>query len=78
MEQKLYLGKLVFEHVLGHVKNLAYRKAIGYPSLIFWVLKGQKLNIVNPIDILGPLVVEMRINHKLYEGHHLRDVPSKN
>ena len=75
MKRKFNLGKLVFEHVLGHVENLAYRKAIGYPSLIFGILKAQKLDIMNPIDILGPLAVEKHINHKLYEGHHLRDVP---
>ena len=28
------------------------------------------------IDILGSPVIEMCINHKLYEGHHFRDVPS--
>ena len=48
---------------------------IGYPSFIFGILKAQKHDIVNPIDILGPSTVEMRNNHKLYEGHHLRDVP---
>ena len=25
---------------------------------------------------MGPPSTEMLINHKLYEGHHLRDVPS--
>ena len=35
----------------------------------------KKPNLVSPIDILGPLVAKMHINHKLYEGHHFRDVP---
>ena len=30
---------------------------------------------MNPTDILGPPAVEKHINHKLHEGHHLRDVP---
>ena len=64
----------MFKHVLDHTKNSTYRKALGYPSLILGILKAQKPDIVNPIDSLGPPAVEMRINHKLYEGHHLRGV----
>ena len=77
VKRKFNLGKLVFKHVLGHVKNAAYRKAIGYPSLIFGILTTQKPDIVTLTDILAPLAAEMRINHKLFEGHHLRDVLSR-
>ena len=45
-------------------------------SLIYGILTTQKPDLVTPIDILGPPVAKMRINHKLYEGHHFRDVPS--
>ena len=74
MKRKFNLGKLVYEHVLGHTENPTYKKAIGYPSLIFRILKAQ---IVNPIDIMGLPAVNMRINHNLYERHHLRYAPSR-
>ena len=64
----------MFKHVLGHAENPTYRTVIGYPSLIFWILKAQKLDMVNLTDFLGPPTIEICINHKLYEGHHLRDV----
>ena len=66
----------MFEHILGHAENTAYKKAIGHPSLIFGILIAQKTDIVTPTDVLGPPEAEMCINHKLFEGHHLRDVPS--
>ena len=34
-----------------------------------------KPNLLTPTDILGPQTADIRINHKLYEGHHFRDVP---
>ena len=43
-------------------------------SLIYGILIAQKLDIVIPIDILGHPTSELRINHNLYEGCHLRDV----
>ena len=65
MKRKFNLGRLVFEHALGHAKNTTYRKAIGYPSLIFGILKAQNFDLVKPTDILGPLGLAMGINHKL-------------
>ena len=75
MKKKFNLGKIVFEHILGHAENATYRKALGYSLLIFGILMAQKIDLVSPTDILGPLAVEIHINHKLYEGYHFRDVP---
>ena len=75
MIKKVSLGRLLFKHILSHAEHATYRKAIGYPSLIFRILRAQKPNLVTPTNILRPPTTEMRINHKLYEGHHLRDVP---
>ena len=75
IKSKFNIGKLVFEHILGHAENATYRKAIGYPSLKFGIFTAQKHGIVTPTDILESSATEMRINHKLFEGH-LRDVPS--
>ena len=36
----------------------------------------KKRNLVTVADIFGPPASEPRISHKLYEGHHLIDVPS--
>ena len=33
MKRKFNMGKLVFEHILGHAKNSTYRKVIAYPCL---------------------------------------------
>ena len=74
MKIKFNLGRLVFEHILGHAENAAYQKALGYPSLIYGILLAQKPDIVALANILGPSANELRISHKLYEGHHLRDV----
>ena len=76
MKRKFNLGKLVFKHILGHAENTSYQKALGCPSLIFGILLAQKPNLVTPTDILGSPAIEMRINHKLYKGHHFRNVPS--
>ena len=76
MKKKFNLGKLVFEHILGHVENASYWKEIGYPSLIYWILTAQKSDLVDPTNILGPPTPKIRISHKLYVGHHFRDVPS--
>ena len=76
MKRKFNLGKLVLEHILGHVEIAAYRKALGYPSLIFGILTAKKPDLVSPIDILRHPAAEMRNNHKLYEGHHFKDVHS--
>ena len=64
MKRKFNLGKLVFEHILEHTENVAYKKVLRYPSLIYGI---QKPNLVTPTDILGPPVIEMHINHKLYD-----------
>ena len=32
------MGKLMFEHILGHAENIAYQKALVYPSLIVGIL----------------------------------------
>ena len=77
MKRKLKLGKLVFEHIQGHVENVTYRKALGYPFLIFRILIEQKSVIVTLTKILRPPTSKLRISHKLYERHHLRDVPSR-
>ena len=69
------MGKLVFEHVMGHANNATYRKGLGYPLLIFGILTALNLDLVTPTNILRPLLAKMRISHKLYEGHHLQDVP---
>ena len=66
----------MFELVLRHAENVAYQKALGYPSLIYGIITTQKPNLMTLVDILGPLTAELRISHKLY-GHHLQDVPSK-
>ena len=44
----------MFENFLGHAKNLAYQKALGYPSLIYGILTTQKSDIVTSTNILGP------------------------
>ena len=75
MKREFNLGNLAFEHILRHVENLACQKALGYPSLIYEKLTTQKPDLVTATKIVGPPIVEMRISHKLYEGHHLRDVP---
>ena len=75
MKRKLNLGRLVFEHIIRHAKTVAYRKALGYPSLIFGILTKQNKDLVTDADILGPPASELRISHKLYEGHRLTDVP---
>ena len=66
----------MFEHILWHVETVTYNKVLGYPSLIFGILIEQNKDLVTTADILGPLIGELRISHKLYEGHHLRNVPS--
>ena len=53
------------------------KTVIGYPSLIFRILKAQKPDLMNSTDIIGPPVIEMCINHKLYEGHHLWEEEKK-
>ena len=45
MTRKFNLVKLVFEHILNHVENAAYRKAIGYPLLIFSIFIAQNADI---------------------------------
>ena len=77
MKRKFNLGKLVFEHILGHDENATYKKALGYLLLIYGILTTQKLDLVTSTNILGPPMVEMRISYKLYKGLHLRDVPSR-
>ena len=67
----------MLEHILGHAKNTAFQKALGYSLLIFGNLIDQKPHLVSPTNILGPLAAEMHINHKLYEGHHFINVPSR-
>ena len=74
MKRKFNLGNPIFEHILGHVENTTYQKALRYPSLLFGILTAQKLNLVTPIDILGPSIAGMWINHKLYKGYHFRNV----
>ena len=66
----------MFKHILGHSKNAAYRKALGYSSLIYGILIEQKQDIVAPTNILGPSTSKLRISHKLYEWHHPQDVCS--
>ena len=56
IERKFNLGKLVFEHIFGHVENTAYWKEFGYPSLNFGILTTQKLELVTSMDILRPLL----------------------
>ena len=65
----------MIEHILGQAENASHRKVVGYPSLIFRILTALKPYLVNPTHIYGPPVENMHINHKLYEGHHLKDVP---
>ena len=71
------MGKIVFEHIVGHAKNVVYQKAFRYPLLIYGILTAQKPHLVIPIDILRLLIVELHITHNLYKGHYLQDVPSR-
>ena len=38
----------------------------------------QKPDLVMTTDILGHPIVEMCMKHKLYEGHHFKDIHSGN
>ena len=67
----------MFEHILRHAEMEAWGKALGYPLLIFGMRIVEKQDLVTPNNILGPPTYALTISHKLHEGHHLKDGPSR-
>ena len=76
-EEKIQSKKIGARICFRSCRESNLHKSNWIPLAYFRILKAQKPDIVNPTNMLGPSAVELCINHKSYEGHHLLDILSR-
>lgn len=70
----LNFGQMVFDHVCSHTRTFAYKKPLGYPSLIFGIIQNQE-DVVTPEDVYEPAAPDVVITAKLQNAdYHINDL----
>ena len=65
---------MMFDRILRHVESEAHKLGVGYPSIIFGILRRQHPSIVCRLGSFSGLPGAIRLNFKLFQGKHKSDI----
>ena len=65
---------MMFDHILRHVESEAYKLEVGYPSIVFGIIRCQHPSIVRISNSFSGPPGAIRHNFKLFQRKHKLDI----